>query len=362
MINNPLHVRHAGKIFITADFFKIHVKGGRKMQDLLHFYHFNQDQWYWDSLQAEEAWRMMNKIREFEEKSISLYKKGLMGGSLHSSIGQEAVATGVCMNLEKTDYMTMTYRGRGQALAKGADPFKLFAELLGKKTGYCMGKGGPMHITSHEIGILGANGIVGGGIPIAVGAALSAKNNKNTQVSVTFFGDGATNQGAFHEAMNLAAVLELPMIFVCENNLYSEMTPIKDAVLNEHLAERGIAYRIPSIVVDGNDVRAVYEVAKQAVQRARYGGGPTFIEAKTYRFGGHMFGDSESYRTKEEVEEWKEKDPLKQFSQHCIHAKLVSKKKLEHIQTQIRDEIEKSCTEAMSSDEPELEAIFTDVF
>ncbi|SFJ29986.1 thiamine pyrophosphate-dependent dehydrogenase E1 component subunit alpha [Thermoflavimicrobium dichotomicum] len=332
------------------------------MGQLLQFFELGEQTWHGDQRKAEEAWRTMNLIRAFEEKCIELYKQGLMGGSLHSYIGQEAVATGVCMNLNTDDYITISYRGRGQAIAKGADPYKLFAEMLGRKDGYCKGKGGPMHIACRELGILGANGIVGAGIPIAVGAALTAKNKKTGQIALTFFGDGATNQGAFHEALNLAAVLKLPVVFVCENNLYAEMTPIKHSTLNEDLAERGAAYRIPSIVVDGNDVRAVHEATKTAVDRARSGEGPTLIEAKTYRLVGHMFGDPETYRTKEEVAEWRQKEPIKRFRQVCLDEKLLDEDRLDEIQNQIYKEIDTVAKRAMEADQPGMEEIFTDVY
>ncbi|WP_400164537.1 thiamine pyrophosphate-dependent dehydrogenase E1 component subunit alpha [Brevibacillus sp. TJ4] len=332
------------------------------MQDLLKFYELDEQGWSWSEADCRNVWSTLNLIRAFEEKSVDVYKQGLMGGSLHPYIGQEAVAVGVCMHLQKTDYMTMTYRGRGHALAKGADPYKLFAEMMGREDGYCKGKGGPMHIASKEDGILGANGIVGAGIPIAVGGALTAKRRKNGQVAVTFFGDGATNQGAFHEALNLAAILALPVLFVCENNLYSEMTPIKDSVLNEHLAERGVAYRIPSIVVDGNDVRAVSEAAKWAVDRGRAGQGPTLMEAKTYRQLGHMFGDAETYRTKEEVEAWKQKDPLLLFRKTCIERGLLDEAALDELKQGVYSQIEEAYERAKQSAEPRMEEIFTDVY
>jgi len=329
---------------------------------MLQFFNLDETGWSWDRRRAEQAWRMMVRIRAFEEKSIEMYKQGLMGGSLHPYIGQEAVATGFGMNLEPTDYMTMTYRGRGQALAKGADPYRLFAEMMGRMDGYCKGKGGPMHIASMEHGILGANGIVGAGIPIAVGAALTAKTKKTKQVAVTFFGDGATNQGVFHEAMNMAAVFRLPIVFVCENNLYAEMTPIHTSVPNEHLAERGVAYRMRSVVVDGNDVRATFEVARQAIERARAGEGPTFIEAKTYRLMGHMFGDAETYRTKEEVEAWRKKEPLVRFRQVCLDKGLLSEEELERIRADVYAEIDEAFERAKRSPEPGKEEILTDVF
>lgn len=311
---------------------------------------------------ARKAWKMLNQIRVFEEKSVDMYKQGLMGGSLHSSLGQEAVAVGIGLHLRTDDYMTMTYRGRGQAIAKGADPYRLYAEMMGRKDGYCKGKGGPMHIASAELGILGANGIVGAGIPLATGGALAAKHYGKEQLAVTFFGDGATNQGVFHEALNLAAVLKLPMIFVCENNLYSEMTPIRDSVLNEDLAERGAAYRIPSLIVDGNDVVAVYGAAQQAVERARNGEGPTLIEAKTYRLLGHMFGDAETYRSKEEVAQWRDKEPLLRFRSTCLEHKWMKEEELEQVRDQVEEDMEDALSRAKDSAEPDMEEVFTDVY
>lgn len=311
---------------------------------------------------AERAWQLLNEIRAFEEKSVELYKQGLLGGSLHSGLGQEAVAVGVCMALQTSDYITMTYRGRGQGLAKGADPFRLFAEMLGRIDGYCKGKGGPMHVASKDIGMLGANGIVGAGIPIAVGAALSAKTLSQKRAAVTFFGDGATNQGAFHESMNMAAVFKLPIVFICENNLYAEMTPIRDSVLNEHLAERGAAYRMRSVIVDGNDVRAVFEAANEAVLRAKTGEGPTFIEAKTYRLNGHMIGDPETYRERSEVEEWRTKEPLRRFRQACLDAGLIDEERMAVIASEAFALIEEVAERAKRSEEPRMEEIFTDVY
>lgn len=332
------------------------------MSEYLKFFELDENNWQINAKEAEEIWYKLNQIRCFEETSIHYYKQGYIGGSVHTSTGQEAVAVGVCSQLNKDDYMTMTYRGRGQALAKGADPYKLFAEMFGRVDGYCKGKGGPMHIASNELGILGANGIVGAGIPIAVGAALTAKTKKTKQIAVTFFGDGATNQGAFHEALNLAAVLKLPIIFVCENNLYAEMTPIEDSVQIEHLAERGGSYGIPSVVVDGNDVRAVIEVAKKAIERARNGEGPTLIEAKTYRLHGHMYGDAETYRTKEEVAEWWEKEPLKRFKEILLEKNILSKDGLEEIANQAKEDIEHAAKRAIESEEPSFEEVFTDVY
>ncbi|HLS66591.1 MAG TPA: thiamine pyrophosphate-dependent dehydrogenase E1 component subunit alpha [Pseudogracilibacillus sp.] len=332
------------------------------MSKEVEFYTFIEDKWDWDDVTVERIWYKLNQIRAFEETSVHYYQEGAMGGSLHTSIGQEAIAVGVCRHLNNDDYMTMTYRGRGQALAKGADPYKIYAEMFGKADGYCKGKGGPMHIASKELGILGANGIVGAGIPIAVGGALTAKTKGTDQVAVTFFGDGATNQGVFHESLNLAAVLTLPVIFVIENNMYSEMTRIEDSVMIEHLAERGASYGMPAIVVDGNDVRAVSEVAKEAIERARNGEGPTLIEAKTYRLHGHMFGDEQSYRSKEEIEAKWEEEPIKRFKENCLDKGIVTEERLKEIKEEVYSEIEASAKKAIEAEEPALGEVFTDVY
>ncbi|WP_083978759.1 thiamine pyrophosphate-dependent dehydrogenase E1 component subunit alpha [Bacillus alveayuensis] len=301
-------------------------------------------------------------IRKFEEKSVEMYKQGLMGGSLHGYIGQEAVAVGVCEHLKNDDYMGVTYRSRGQAIAKGASIEKLFAEMMGRADGYCKGKGGPMHIADMSIGLIGANGIVGAGIPIATGAAFTAKRRKKGQVAVTFFGDGATNQGVFHETLNMASIWELPIIYVCENNLYSEMSPIKNMVKNNDLAERALAYHIHSVVVDGNDVEAVSQVTQEAVERARKGLGPTFIEAKTYRQQGHMFGDSETYRSKEEVNEWKKRDPILLFTKKLTDLGVMSYQQIESLSHEIDQRIEEAYQNALNSPVADYEEIFTDVY
>jgi TPP-dependent pyruvate/acetoin dehydrogenase alpha subunit len=309
----------------------------------------------------ETFYRKMLQIRRFEEQAIELYKEGLVGGSYHSYIGQEAVAVGVCSALRKDDYLTNTYRGRGQHLAKGAEPKRLMAEVLGKVTGYCKGKGGPMHITDLENGILGANGIVAAGIPIAVGAALNAKMAGIDRVSVTFFGDGAINQGAFYEAANLAAIWDLPVLFICENNLYSEMTPIQLSLKNKDLIERAEGLCIPGVIVDGNDVEAVFETTKEAVSKARKGKGPIFIEAKTYRLGGHMYGDSESYRTKEEVSSWWQKEPIQLLGEKMIANNEVTQEQLDRWDQTVMQEIQDAVEFAKQSQEPSFDEIFTDV-
>jgi TPP-dependent pyruvate/acetoin dehydrogenase alpha subunit len=263
-----------------------------------------------DPLQLLALYARMQLIRRFEERAIDLWKEGLVGGSLHPCIGQEAVAVGVCSTLRDDDVMTMTYRGRGQFLAKGGDPAAMLAELLGRAGGVCRGKGGPMHLCDLKRGILGANGIVGAGVPIAVGAAYALKREGGDRVAVTFFGDGATNQGAFHEGLNLAAVWKVPLVLVCENNRYAEMTPIRDTVAVERLAARATGHGIRAEQVDGYDVLAVQRAAAAAVGRARAGEGPTFLEVHTYRLTGHMVGDPEPYRSRDEVACEREKDPV----------------------------------------------------
>lgn len=255
-------------------------------------------------------------IRRFEERLAKLYPEGLLRGSLHLCIGQEATAVGGCAALRPNDYLTCTYRGHGQALAKGLSPRAAMAELMGRTTGCCKGRGGSMHFTDVAVGLLGENAIVAAGLPIACGAAFSAKQRGTGQVAATYFGEGATNQGVFHEALNLAAAWELPVVFICENNLYAEMTPISNEVKVDRMAARAEGNGIPSAQVDGNDALAMYEATRSAVARARAGGGPTFIEAHTYRLVGHMIGDPEVYRTKAEVEQRRTEDPILRLRQY----------------------------------------------
>jgi pyruvate dehydrogenase E1 component alpha subunit len=257
-----------------------------------------------------DCYRQMVVIRRFEERLQKLHSEGFVRGSLHLCIGQEATAVGACAAVTKDDYMTCTYRGHGQCLAKGLSVRAAMAELLGRETGCCKGRGGSMHLTDVSIGLLGENGIVAAGMPIAMGAAFTAKHKGTQQVALSFFGEGATNQGVFHETINLAAAWKLPVIFFCENNLYAEMTPITQEVAVEKMTARAIGNGMRAVEVDGNDVIAVYECVKEAVALARAGEGPTFIEAHTYRFAGHMVGDPEVYRTKAEVEERRKRDPI----------------------------------------------------
>jgi acetoin:2,6-dichlorophenolindophenol oxidoreductase subunit alpha len=252
----------------------------------------------------------MSRIRLFEEQAITLFRDGELPGFIHASIGQEAIAVGCCHYLEREDLITSTHRGHGHLIAKGAPLEGMFAELMGLEGGLCHGRGGSMHIMDASIGILGANGIVGGGIPIAVGAALGLQQRRLNHVVVCFFGDGAVNTGSFHEALNLAGLWSLPVIFVCENNQYAESTPFASVVPIPDLMPRAASYGIPGRVIDGNDVLAVLDAAEEAINRARGGGGPTFIQAETYRWYGHHTGDVAPYRTSEEVDSWKQRDPL----------------------------------------------------
>lgn len=259
---------------------------------------------------ARASLATMWRIRRFEEAVDDLFARGLMHGTMHLSIGQEASATGVCLALRERDAITSTHRGHGHCIAQGADLTRMMAELLAKETGYCRGRGGSMHIADVATGNLGANGIVGGGIPIATGAALAYKMRGEDRVVASFFGDGATNEGAFHEALNLAAIWKLPVVFVCENNKYGMSFSTELSMAVERVSDRAAAYGMPGVTVDGNDLDAVYAAAAEAVDRARSGQGPTLIEAQTYRWKGHSKSDKNLYRSREEIAEWRERDPI----------------------------------------------------
>lgn len=304
----------------------------------------------------------MVKIRRFEEKAIEFFTQGLIRGSMHLYIGEEAVAVGVCHALRQDDYIVSTHRGHGHCLAKGTDINRTMAELLGKATGCCKGKGGSMHIADLDTGNLGANGIVAAGIPVAVGAALSSQYRGTDQVAVAFFGDGATNQGVFHESMNLAAIWRLPVLFVCENNLYGITVPAKEAVAVTDIADRAKAYNIPGVIVDGNDVRAVYQAACQAVARARAGAGPTLLECKTYRHEGHYKGDPCVYRSDEELRQWKERDPIQHLAKVLVGEGIAAQTELEQIHRQVEQAIAAASAFALESPEPSPEDLLQDVF
>ena len=306
----------------------------------------------------ERMWR----IRAFEERSIELFQAGEMPGFLHAQIGQEAVCVGTCFALRDDDTITSTHRGHGDIIAKGARLDRMFAELYAKETGYCRGKGGSMHIFDASLGILGANGIVGAGLPIATGAGLAFQMQGLDRVSVSFFGDGASNEGAFHEALNLASVWRLPVVFVCANNEYAESTPRRTHQAVEDIAARAGAYAMPGVVVDGMDVIAVHEVVSEAVARARRGEGPTLVEAKTYRYFGHYVGDPGLYRAKEEVEAAMERDPIRSLEARLAAAGVLSPDEARALEARVRADVEAAVEFGRSSPEPADAAAFEDVY
>lgn len=305
---------------------------------------------------------MMNKIRKFEEKALSLFEQNKLRGSVHLYIGEEASAATICSHLRDEDYITSTHRGHGHCIAKGADLGRAMAELMGKETGYCRGRGGSMHIADFSKGNLGANAIVGGGIPIAVGGALAAKMKGTDQIAVTFFGDGASNQGIFHEALNLASVWKLPVIFICENNGYGISVPLRESTSVEDIYVRAQGYNMPGYCIDGNDVFAIDEAMKKAVERAKAGDGPTFIEMKTYRWLGHWTGDPQPYRTKEEVAEWKEKCPIKRLRNYMIESEILREEELDDIEKEADKAVEEAANFAFESPQPDTAAVMEDIF
>ncbi len=304
----------------------------------------------------------MKRIREFETDASRLFAEGTIPGFVHLYLGEEAIATGVCETLETEDYITSTHRGHGHIIAKGGETKYMMAELFGRATGYCKGKGGSMHIADATKGILGANGIVGAGHNIAVGAGLSAKYRKSGQVVACFFGDASTNQGTFHESLNMASIWKLPVVFVCENNLYGiSMHQARHQAIQD-VADRAVAYNIPGIVVDGNDPLAVYEATKEAVARARSGQGPTLIECKTYRHHGHFEGDPGKYKPSDEVAHWMAKDPLPRMKKYILENELLSEEEINKIDQEIKEEMEKAIKFAEESPLPSLESIVEDVY
>ena len=303
----------------------------------------------------------MVRIREFEETAAEFFMKGLLSGNIHLGIGQEATATGACHALRKSDYVTSTHRGHGVAIAKGASTNRMMAELVGKATGYCKGKGGSMHIVDVSLGNLGANGIVGAGIPIATGSALASKIKGTDEVTVSIFGDGASNQGVFHESINMAAAWKLPIVYLCENNSYGISTSIHRITNTETIAVRAKAYNIPGVTIDGNDVLAVYEAVKKAVEYAREGKGPSLVECKTYRHQGHYCGDPANYRPKEYMEEAHEKDAIKRFKEYLL-SNNISEEKLSKIEIESKEELTDAVKFAEESDWPNVEEAITDVY
>lgn len=309
-----------------------------------------------------DLYKQMWLIRFFEEKVDEFFAKGMIHGTTHLAVGQEASATGSCAVLEEGDKITSTHRGHGHCIAKGAEVNKMMAELFGRTTGYCKGKGGSMHIADVEKGNLGANGIVGGGFSIATGAALTSKMKNEGYVVLCFFGDGASNEGSFHEAINLASIWGLPVVFICENNQYGMSGPVKDMVNIENIADRAKAYGIPGNVVDGNDIFDVMNGVNEAVEHARKGKGPSIIEAKTYRWKGHSKSDAKKYRTREEEKEWKAKDPIQRLRSRLIEEKVFTEEDADRIKKEAKNEVEDSIDFAKNSPEPTLESLLEDVY
>jgi TPP-dependent pyruvate/acetoin dehydrogenase alpha subunit len=309
-----------------------------------------------------KMYKDMLKIRLFEDKVNELVRKGELFGFYHLYTGQEAVAVGVCSALNTDDYITSTHRGHGHVIAKGMKLDKMMAELMGKITGYNKAKGGSMHLATPEFGVLGANGIVGAGIPLATGAALSSKLLKNGKVAVCFFGDGASNQGTFHEAINIASAFDLPCVYVCENNLYSVGTKQSKVRKVEHIADRAVGYAIPGITIDGNNVEEVYNTIQEAVKRAREGKGPTLVECLTYRWGTHHNAETDTYRPPEEVAEWKKKCPIKRYARVLVEEKTATEKELADIEAEVVRELEEAVDFARKSEKPALTSALEDIY
>jgi len=310
-----------------------------------------------------EAYRRMRMIRAFETKLGELVSAGKMGGFMHLYAGEEAIAVGVCSHLAPSDMVASTHRGHGHCIAKGVDVAGMMAELFGRATGICKGKGGSMHIADVDKGMLGANGIVGAGVPLATGAALTAKFKGTGGVGVAFFGDGATNQGAFHESLNMASNWKLPALYVVENNGFGEFTPTDFVIPVKDIAVRANSYAMKSLIADGMDFFDVHEKAGEALEYCRSGNGPVLLECKTYRFGGHFVGDSLVYRSKEEAEDWiQNRDPLDNFETHTTEASLVSGDDLRRIDLEVEEELAAAVEAAEAAPFPDLAEITTDVY
>jgi len=307
-------------------------------------------------------YRTMVLIRLAEERLVQLFAAGEMPGFIHSYIGEEATAVGVCGALRQDDYITSTHRGHGHIIAKGGDLGLFFAELYGKATGYCRGKGGSMHVTDMDLGILGANGIVGAGIPIAAGAALACRMQGLDRVAVAFLGDGATDIGVFHEALNMASLWEVPAVFVCENNGYADFMSRAAHQRIERVSDRAASYSMPGVTVDGNDVEAVRDAATEAVGRARGGGGPTLLECVTYRWRGHYEGDPQPYRTADEVEEWKRRDPISTTEARLRAAGALDDASRDGIRAGALAEIDRAVAAAEAAPMPSPEEALEDVY
>jgi acetoin:2,6-dichlorophenolindophenol oxidoreductase subunit alpha len=313
-----------------------------------------------------EMYRRMQRIRQFELKLKELSIGSEIPGFIHLSIGEEASAVGICAALRPTDRITSTHRGHGHLIAKGGELERMLAEIFGKRTGYCKGKGGSMHIVDYSLGILGANGIVGGGIPIATGSALAARVTKRDDVTACFFGDGAANEGTFHEGLNLAGVLKLPAIYVCENNGYQVFTSMESVTAGKSIAGRAAAYGMPGFAIDGNDVLEVYRHASEAVARARNGEGPTLLECRTYRWEGHVVGEGafggKPYRSEDELNAWKARCPILQFEKRVLESGRISRDEMDRIVAQTQTELEAAVEFARSSPLPDPAEAAADVY
>lgn len=312
--------------------------------------------------EASRTLTAMWQIRRFEEAVDDLFARGLMHGTMHLSIGQEASATGACFALSDGDAITSTHRGHGHCIAQGADLTRMMAELLAKETGYCRGRGGSMHIADVATGNLGANGIVAGGIPIAVGAALANQLRGNDSVVLSFFGDGAANEGAFHEALNLAAIWKLPVVLLCENNRYGMSFSTEKAFAIKHISERAAAYGMPGVTIEGNDVEAVHAAVSEAVERARSGGGPTLVEADTYRWKGHSKSDKNLYRTKDEIAGWRDKDPIVRFERVVLERGVLDEPALAGIRDGARDAVREAVREANAAPDAQPDDLLAGVY
>ncbi|TMH67427.1 MAG: thiamine pyrophosphate-dependent dehydrogenase E1 component subunit alpha [Betaproteobacteria bacterium] len=315
-----------------------------------------------DDATLRAALRRMHLIRKFEEVAEQSYMRGLVHGTMHLSIGQEASAVGSTLHLRPDDYILSTHRGHGHCIAKGADPARMLAEFFGKETGYCRGRGGSMHIADLTTGNLGANGIVAGGLPIAVGVGMSIKAQKQSRVCMVFFGDGAANEGAFHESLNMAAIWKLPVVFLCENNKYGMSMDIANAMAVANVADRASAYGTRGITVDGNDLPAVAAAAKIAIDQARQGDGPTLLECKTYRLRGHSKSDRNLYRTKDEIEAWRQRDPIRRLQDELVAQQRIEARELAAIEQGAQHEIEEALEFAKSSADPDPAQLTRDVY
>ncbi len=315
-----------------------------------------------DAAWMKHAYEMMVRIRKFEEMAAQAFTRSELSGNIHLSLGHEASAVGTSLALEKTDYITTTHRGHGHCIAKGARTDKMLAELFGKETGYCHGRGGSMHVVDTDLGILGANGIVGAGIPLATGSAYASKLRGDNSVSVAYFGDGASNQGTFHESLNMAAAWKLPVVYVLENNQYGVSTNIHRVTNTEHLSVRAAAYDIPGVTVDGMDVLAVYDAMKTAVEHARSGKGPYLVETLVYRYQGHYCGDPAVYRPKSYLEEGKAKDAVLTFRRFMLEQNTATEEELDAIDKAMTEEILAAYEFAKSSPWPNPEEVIDNMF